>query len=434
VITRELAAPRELVFAAWTDPRHVAHWWGPKDFTNPVCEVDARPGGALLIHMRSPDGDIYPTQGTFLDVDPPNRLVFRTTAFEDEHGKPQLEVLNTVTFEEIGKATRVTYRAVIITATDAVAASLAGMEEGRNQTLDRLADYLATVGATANDKGEGMDHATSNEPTVPAKSPQTGYAPVNGLQMYYEIHGTGYPLVMLHGGLETIDFSLGAGLRPFLAETHQVITIEQQGHGHTADIDRPLTYEQMVEDTAALLRYLEISDADVFGFSMGGTTALGLASRHPDLVRKLVVVSALYSGEGMRPENVAGMQSLTPEALAGSPQESAYLSAAPNPDAWPTVLAKMGPLQRDFTGWPAETIQAMTAPALFVYGDSDAIPLDHVVELFRLRGGDVNGDFAGVPDSRLAILPGTTHLGIMDCADLLLPMVSSYLDAPADTA
>ncbi|HYH11576.1 MAG TPA: alpha/beta hydrolase [Thermomicrobiales bacterium] len=279
-----------------------------------------------------------------------------------------------------------------------------------------------------------MDHASPQGNAVPTTLVRTGYAPVNGLQMYYEIHGAGHPLVMLHGGLETIEFSLGAGLRPSLAETRQVIAVEQQGHGHTADIDRPLTYEQMVEDTAALLRYLAIADADVFGFSMGGITALGLASRHPDLVRKLVVVSAPYSGDGMRPENLAGMQSLTPEALAGSPQESAYLRAAPNPDAWSTVLTKMGPLQRDFTGWPSESIQAMTAPALFVYGDSDAIPLDHVVELFRLRGGDVNGDFAGVPASHLAILPGTTHLGIMDCADLLLPMVSAYLDAPADTA
>jgi pimeloyl-ACP methyl ester carboxylesterase len=315
-----------------------------------------------------------------------------------------------------------------------VAASLAGMEEGWNHSLDRLADYVATAGATVNDRGKAMDHASSKEYTVPATLPRTGYAPVNGLQMYYEIHGAGHPLVMLHGGLETIAFSLGGALLPSLAETRQVIAIEQQGHGHTADIDRPLTYEQMAEDTAALLRYLEITDADVFGYSMGGMTALGLATRHPDLVRKLVIVSAPYNNGGMRSENLAGMQSLTPEALAGSPQESAYLRAAPNPSDWPTLLIKMGPLQRDFRGWPAEAIRAIAAPTLFVFGDSDAIPLDHAVELFRLRGGDVNGDFAGVPESRLAILPGTTHLSMMTRADLLLPMVSTYLDAPTDTA
>lgn len=279
-----------------------------------------------------------------------------------------------------------------------------------------------------------MDHASPKEDTVPATLPRTGYAPVNGLQMYYEIHGAGHPLVMLHGGLETIAFSLGGNLLPALAKTRQVIAIEQQGHGHTADIDRPLDYGQMVEDTAALLRHLEIADADVFGYSMGGITALGLATRHPDLVRKLVIVSAPFNNDGMRPENIAGMLSLTPEALAGSPQESAYLRAAPNPGNWATLLAKMGPLQRDFKGWPAEAIRAITAPTLFVFGDSDAIPLDHAVNLFRLRGGDVNGDFAGVPASRLAVLPGTTHIGMMTCADLLLPLVSTYLAASTDTA
>jgi pimeloyl-ACP methyl ester carboxylesterase len=279
-----------------------------------------------------------------------------------------------------------------------------------------------------------MDHASSKENTVPATLVRAGYAPVNGLQMYYEIHGAGHPLVLLHGGLETIEFSLGGGLLPSLAESHRVIAIEQQGHGHTADIDRPLTYEQMVEDTAALLGFLEISDADVFGFSMGGMTALGLATRHPDLVRKLVIVSAPYNNDGMRPENIAGMASLTPELLAGSPQESAYLRAAPNPGDWPTLLAKMGPLQRDFKGWPVEDIRSIAVPTLFVFGDSDAIPLDHAVDLFRVCGGDVNGDFAGVPASNLAILPGTTHIGMMTRADVLQPMVSTYLDAPTAPA
>jgi pimeloyl-ACP methyl ester carboxylesterase len=308
------------------------------------------------------------------------------------------------------------------------------MAAGLNHSRDHLSDYVATAGPTVNEMGKAMDHESSRENTVPATLPRTGYAPVNGLQMYYEIHGAGHPLVMLHGGLETIAFSLGGSLLPSLAETRQVIAIEQQGHGHTADIDRPLTYEQMTEDTAALLRYLEITDADVFGYSMGGMTALGLATRHPELVRKLVIVSAPFNNDGMRSENLAGMQSLTPDLLEGSPQESAYLRAAPNPSDWSTLLFKMGPLQRDFKGWAAEAIRASAAPTLFVFGDSDAIPLDHVVELFRLRGGDVNGDFAGVPASRLAILPGTTHLSMMTRADVLLPMVSAYLDAPTDTA
>jgi len=279
-----------------------------------------------------------------------------------------------------------------------------------------------------------MDHTSRQGTAARATPPRTGYVPVNGLQMYYEIHGSGHPLVMLHGGLETIEVSLGGSLLPVLAETHQVIAIEQQGHGHTADIDRPMSYEQMVEDTATLLRHLEITNADVFGYSMGGITALGLAARYPDLVRKLVVVSAPYRGDGMRPENIAGMLSLTPEALAGSPQESAYLNAAPNPGDWGALLTKMGPMQRDFKGWPADALRAIDSPTLLVFGDSDAIPLDHVVELFHLRGGDVNGDFVGLPASQLAILPGTSHIGMMACADLLLPIVSTFLDAPTGAA
>jgi pimeloyl-ACP methyl ester carboxylesterase len=274
-----------------------------------------------------------------------------------------------------------------------------------------------------------MDHVPPDDNTAPTSLRQSGYAAVNGLQMYYEIHGEGSPIVLLHGGLETIAYSLGGFLLPSLAKAHQVIAIEQQGHGHTADIDRPLSYEQMVEDTAALLRHLEVTNADVFGYSMGGTTALGLATRHPDLVRRLVVASAPYANNGMRPENVAGMLSLTPDLLADSPQESARQSVAPNPDDWGTFLGKIGPMQRDFPGWPAEDVRAMAAPTLLVYGDNDAIPLDHVVELYHLRGGDVNGDFEGLPASRLAIIPNTSHISIMDSADLILPMVTAHFEA-----
>lgn len=143
VITRIFDAPRELVFKAWTDPKHVAQWWGPKDFTNPVCELDVRPGGALLIHMRGPDGVVYPMKGVFHEIAEPERLVFTSSAFEDEAGNPQLEVLNTVTFVEQGGKTKLTLQAVVVRSTPEVAAALAGMEEGWNQSLDKLAEHLA---------------------------------------------------------------------------------------------------------------------------------------------------------------------------------------------------------------------------------------------------------------------------------------------------
>lgn len=144
VITRIFDAPRELVFKAWTEPKHLAQWWGPKGFTNPVCELDLRPGGAILIHMTGPDGIVYPNKGIFHEVAPPERLVLTTSAFEDASGQPQLEVLNTITFAEMdkGSKTKLTLRAVVVKSAPAMAASLAGMEEGWNQSLDRLAQEL----------------------------------------------------------------------------------------------------------------------------------------------------------------------------------------------------------------------------------------------------------------------------------------------------
>ena len=143
VITRVFDAPRELVFKAWTDPKHVAHWWGPNGFTNPVCELDVRPGGAILIHMRGPDGVVYPMKSVFHEIVEPERLVFTTSSFEDEDGNPQLEVLNTVTFAEHNGKTKLTLQARVMKSTPEVAVPLAGMEEGWSESLERLGEHLA---------------------------------------------------------------------------------------------------------------------------------------------------------------------------------------------------------------------------------------------------------------------------------------------------
>jgi uncharacterized protein YndB with AHSA1/START domain len=143
VITRDFDAPRELVFAAWTDPRHVAQWWGPKDFTNPVCEVDARPGGAIRIDMRGPDGAVYPMTGTFRELVPPERLVIFSSAIEGADGLPQLEAITTVTFAKHAGKTRLTMHAVVTKATAAAAGAVEGMEAGWSQSLERLAQHLA---------------------------------------------------------------------------------------------------------------------------------------------------------------------------------------------------------------------------------------------------------------------------------------------------
>lgn len=260
-----------------------------------------------------------------------------------------------------------------------------------------------------------------------------GYAPVNGLSMYYEIHGSGRPLILLHGAYMSID-AMGP-LLSGLARTRRVIAVEQQGHGRTADVDRPITYESMADDTAALARHLEIESADVVGYSMGGGIALQLAIRHPELVRKLVVASASFRSDGMPPEALAMFPSITPELFAGSPIEAEYQRLAPNPGDFTKLVEKLKTLDTTPFAWPEEDIRGIAAPTMIVLGDSDGITLEHAVEMFRLRGGGVMGDLAGMPEAQLAVLPGTSHFvppgsGILDRADWLLAMIPPFLDAP----
>jgi pimeloyl-ACP methyl ester carboxylesterase len=263
---------------------------------------------------------------------------------------------------------------------------------------------------------------------MPTGTPQSGYAPVNGLDLYYAVHGDGPPLLLLHGAYMSAD-----GMDPLvhrLAESRQVIVPEQQAHGRTADVDRPITYEQMADDNAALLAHLGIERADVVGYSMGGGIALQLAIRHPDVVGKLVVASASFAYDGMHAEAIAMFPTITPELFAGSPMEEEYQRLAPNPEDFPRLVEKLVQLDSTPFTWPQ--VANITSPALIVLGDSDVVRLEHAVELFRLLGGGVMGDLAGLPRSQLAVLPGTTHFippgsGLLDRADWLLPMIDDFL-------
>jgi pimeloyl-ACP methyl ester carboxylesterase len=262
---------------------------------------------------------------------------------------------------------------------------------------------------------------------------ETGYAQVGDLRMYYEIHGAGPPLILLHGAYMTADMM--GPLTDALAGVRRVIVPELQGHGRTADIDRPLTYEQMADDTAALARELGIESADVVGYSMGGAAALQIAIRHPALVRRLVVMSASFRYDGMPAVAREMFPTITPEMFKGSPMEQAYLDLAPNPEDFPKLVEKLTALDSADFAWPEEEIRAIPAPTLVVIGDSDGITLEHAVEMFKLRGGGVMGDLAGMPESQLAILPGTAHFvppgsGMLDRADWLAAMIPPFLDPP----
>ena len=183
-------------------------------------------------------------------------------------------------------------------------------------------------------------------------APRTGYAPVNGLRMYYEIHGTGQPLVVLHGSFMTIE--LMGKLIPELARSRQVIAVEFQGHGHTPDSERPITYENLADDTAALLGHLGIERADIYGFSLGGGVALQVAMRHPEVVRKLVLVSASYTSAGLYPEVIATVEHIRPELFDGTPWRAAYDRVAPNPQDFPALVTKLTHLDATPFAWSAE--------------------------------------------------------------------------------
>lgn len=262
---------------------------------------------------------------------------------------------------------------------------------------------------------------------------QRNYARVNGLAMYYEIHGEGQPLVLLHGALSAIGTSFGK-LLPDLARERQVIAVEMQGHGHTADIDRPLRYEQLADDIAALLTQLGIEQADLFGWSMGAGVALQTVIRHPEVVRKLVLASVTYKSDGLYPELLAGIEHAKPEDLAGTPFYEEYTRIAPHPQDFPQIFTKQQRLDSEIQDWPVEAIRAIKAPTLLIIGDSDIIRPEHTVELFRLLGGGVAGDLVGLPRSQLAVLPGTTHVTLVERISWLVPMITQFLNTPQPEA
>lgn len=258
------------------------------------------------------------------------------------------------------------------------------------------------------------------------KSVQSGYAPVDGLKMYYEVHGNGQPLVLIHGGV--VGISMFGGNVDALAKRRKVIAVELQGHAHTADIDRPLSFEALADDVAALVKYLGLQRVDVMGYSLGGGVALQVAIRHPEVVRKLVAVSAPYKRQGMYPEVLAAMDQMGPgagEMMKQSPLSKMY----PNVN-WATLFTKLGKLLSQDYDWSKE-VAAIKAPTMLVFADADAVRPEHIVEFYTLLGGgqrDAGQDGSGRSINQLAILPGETHYTISR-APALVATVTPFLDA-----
>jgi pimeloyl-ACP methyl ester carboxylesterase len=268
------------------------------------------------------------------------------------------------------------------------------------------------------------EEAPRSEGATPAKS---GYADVNGLKLYYEVWGKGKPLLLLHGSFMNIPMNW-AELIPMLASSRQVIVAEMQGHGRTRDVTREFSYEGMADDVAGLLGHLELESADVLGYSMGAGVAFQTAIRHPLRVRRLVILSGAYAHDGWWPDAEASFATMNAALFKGTRIEKEYLRFGNDPARFPEHIKRVISMDLKPYDWSKEA-RAIQAPMFIVLGDVDGVRYEHALELFRAKGGGKQGDIHGLPKSRLAILPGTTHVGMTQRWRWLVPMLNDFLDS-----
>ncbi len=274
--------------------------------------------------------------------------------------------------------------------------------------------------------------------TEPSRS---GHLPINGLSLYYEVHGElgtsrTPPLLLIPGA-----FMATSSMTPWvsaLAGQRTLIVFDQQGHGRTPDTSRKMSYEQFADDAAELLRTLNVRHADVLGYSQGGGVAIQLALRHPQLVSKLVSMSASYQREGLYPSVLEGIAGLRAAELAGTPVEKAFMKHTPDAASFGAYVEKMKVLGVNDQDISDAQLRSMSAKTMIIIGDADVVKPEHALAMFQLRGGGdaeaaASGVLRGVPAARLVILPATSHIGIFGEAAVLAPMVSAFLDDVAPT-
>jgi uncharacterized protein YndB with AHSA1/START domain/pimeloyl-ACP methyl ester carboxylesterase len=419
VFTRVFDAPRELVFKAWTDPKHLAQWWGPKDFTNPVCEVEARPGGIMRIHMRGPDGTMYPSKGIVQESVPPERFVFTNTALEDEAGVPQIATLNTVTFVEHNGKTRLTLQVVIVKASPAVAASLAGMNEGWNQSLDRLAQSLQP------ETGSGNNHQQEKE----QRHPMNTVTSQDGTTIAFDQAGSGPALVLVDGAMCSRAFGPMAGLATQLAPHFTVYTYDRRGRGDSTDT-QPYTVKREIEDIKALINEAG-GTALVYGISSGAALALEAALQLPTKITKLAIYESPFSTD----ENV----SRPPDDYV--PHLSELISAGRRGDAAAYFMKVVGTPDEAIAGmrqspvWPAFEAVAPTLVYDGIIMNGFSVPVERAatvkVPTLVMAGGaspawmqqtaQMLAD--AIPGAQHATLAGQTH---EVSAEVLAPVLTTF--------
>ena len=260
------------------------------------------------------------------------------------------------------------------------------------------------------------------------QKPTTGYAPVNGLKMYYEIRGQGEPVVMLHGAFMAIKDEWSDWVNE-IAKTRKVIAVEMQGHGRTADIKRDISYENLSDDVAALLDYLKIPNADMVGYSLGAGTAMMMAIRHPEKVRKVVSMSHPIRRDGWVKEANDAWPNFNADMFKGTPAATEREKLNPVPDSFPDFFAHIKAAAMRPWDFGADKFKATKAPMFFIHGDVDGVRFDHIAEMYRLKGGgNIHGDMQPRVESRLAIIPDTTHVTLMNRMSLIVPMINDFLD------
>lgn len=260
---------------------------------------------------------------------------------------------------------------------------------------------------------------------------QAETARINGLDMYYEVHGAGEPIVLLHGAYMSIDTNW-AGLIPTLSRDHQVIAVELQGHGRTSDRDTPISYEGMSADVAALLDHLKIEKAVLFGYSMGGALAIRFAIDHPEKVTRIVAASAgyIYNEAVMGPDFMKMIDTITPEMFANSPFDAEYKRLSPHPEKFPVLVEKLKQLDLNSFDWSAE-FEKIGVPSLYIFGDADIVGIDYIATHHQAAGGIVNGDINGLPKTQLLVLPGTSHINVFfnpQNVEIMKAMVPAFLN------
>lgn len=268
-----------------------------------------------------------------------------------------------------------------------------------------------------------MFTSQSNAQIKPSGS---GYAPVNGIKVYYEVYGDGTPIVLLHGAFLTIDMNWSQ-LIPELSKTRKVIAIEMQGHGHTPFSDRKLSFPALASDVEGVMDYLKIDSADVAGYSMGGAVAYEFAIQHPKRLRKLVIISATYKKTGWLPEVSNAFKAFKPEFFANSPMKTAYDAVAPDKTKWTKFLEQMFAFAQETYNFGDSNISKIAAPVLIISGDNDGLDKIELMKTYKLLGGAVAADMEPMPKSHLAIVPSQSHVSLMMQTTTILTYLNGFL-------